>query len=599
MSGYPSATSPQAQYFPHGHQPQFAPPPAPQQQQQPQYYPPPPAQSPPATQQHFAPPPQPQHQPQAQHQQYDHHRASSYHGSPAPHQQYAQQPAPAYPAPHSGSPYPVEKATPPPPQPGQLQQSHTFNSNAPAQMPGGAPAAGHFVGAGATQDDVGTFNGAMFAMSPTITLKGSIKFSLKKFVAGGELSTSTFTGPGELLLAPPSLGDITNIRLSGSEMWSVSKDGFLACTQGIVKEYKSQSLSKAMFSGEGLFVYKISGSGILWVTSMGAILRKDLQENEKYIVDNGHLVAWNCKYVLERVASGGVISNLSSGEGLVCKFTATGIIIQYWRPELNVGIWITVFAIPVLSINFFHVRVFGESQYIAGVVKLLVMTMLIISCLVASLKPVEGRGVVGFRYWKDSGAFGEYLKHGDPGRFLGFWAAFVQAGFAYIGTEVVGAAFGETPNVRKEVPRAIFWTFWRIVFFYIGGVVVLGMSCPYRNEMLVGATHSKASAAASPFVIAVKLAGFEGLPDVVNASLLVFVLSAACSGFDAFIYRFDASRFVTSYIGVLIFAANYYGWKLFAKTKWVKPKEMDLVNNCNIEPATETILLGQTVGLKD
>lgn len=118
--------------------------------------------------------------------------------------------------------------------------------------------------------------GAMFAMSPTITLKGSIKFSLKKFVAGGELSTSTFTGPGELLLAPPSLGDITNIRLSGSEMWSVSKDGFLACTQGIVKEYKSQSLSKAMFSGEGLFVYKISGSGILWVTSMGAILRKDV-----------------------------------------------------------------------------------------------------------------------------------------------------------------------------------------------------------------------------------------------------------------------------------------------------------------------------------
>ncbi|OJD31669.1 uncharacterized protein BKCO1_4500089 [Diplodia corticola] len=369
MSGYPSATSPQAQYFPHGHQPQFAPPPAPQQQQQqqPQYYPPPPVQSPPATQQHFAPPPQHQHQ--HQHQQYDHHRASSYQGSPAPHQQYAQQPAPAYPPPQSGSPYPVEKATPPPPQPGQLQQSHTFNSNTPAQMPGGAPAAGHFVGAGATQDDVGTFNGgsyrishrdtnsiltvqlamgcpltarpgAMFAMSPTITLKGSIKFSLKKFVAGGELSTSTFTGPGELLLAPPSLGDITNIRLSGSEMWSVSKDGFLACTQGIVKEYKSQSLSKAMFSGEGLFVYKISGSGILWVTSMGAILRKDLQENEKYIVDNGHLVAWNCKYVLERVASGGVISNLSSGEGLVCKFTGPGTVFIQTRNPTAMAQWL-------------------------------------------------------------------------------------------------------------------------------------------------------------------------------------------------------------------------------------------------------------------
>lgn len=32
-------------------------------------------------------------------------------------------------------------------------------------------------------------------------------------------------------------------------------------------------------------------------------------------------MAWNCKYVLERVASGGIISGMSSGEGLVCKFT--------------------------------------------------------------------------------------------------------------------------------------------------------------------------------------------------------------------------------------------------------------------------------------
>ena len=32
-------------------------------------------------------------------------------------------------------------------------------------MPGGAPAAGHFVGAMATQDDVGTFNGGSYRIS--------------------------------------------------------------------------------------------------------------------------------------------------------------------------------------------------------------------------------------------------------------------------------------------------------------------------------------------------------------------------------------------------------------------------------------------------
>lgn len=119
--------------------------------------------------------------------------------------------------------------------------------------------------------------GAMIAMSPTITVKGSVKFSMKKLLARGEMSHTTFTGPGELLLAPFALGDITNIRLSGKgETWNIGKDAFLACTQGVTKDYVSQALSKAIFSGEGLFVYKLGGAGICWIQSMGAIIRKDV-----------------------------------------------------------------------------------------------------------------------------------------------------------------------------------------------------------------------------------------------------------------------------------------------------------------------------------
>lgn len=236
-------------------------------------------------------------------------------------------------------------------------------------MPGGAPSQTHFVGVGTTQDDVGTFNGGsyrishrdtntvltiqlamgcpvfakpgvMFAMSPTITLKGSVKFSMKKLIAGGDMANSTYTGPGELLLAPQALGDVTNIRLAGNETWSVSKDAFLASTQGVVKEYKSQGLTKAMFSGEGLFVYKMSGAGIVWITSFGAILRKDLVEGEKHMVDNGHLVAWSCKYVLERVASGGIVSGIVSGEGLVCKFTGPGTVFMQTRNPAAFATWL-------------------------------------------------------------------------------------------------------------------------------------------------------------------------------------------------------------------------------------------------------------------
>lgn len=113
-------------------------------------------------------------------------------------------------------------------------------------------------------------------MSPSIVLKGAYKFSMKKLVAGGEMGQSTFTGPGELLLGPPMLGDITSLRLTGKESWSVGHDGYLASTQNVIKDYKRQGIGKAMFSGEGLWVYKISGTGLLWLTSFGAIIRKDV-----------------------------------------------------------------------------------------------------------------------------------------------------------------------------------------------------------------------------------------------------------------------------------------------------------------------------------
>lgn len=116
----------------------------------------------------------------------------------------------------------------------------------------------------------------MIAMSPTITLKGSVKFSVKKLIAGGEMANSTYTGPGELLLAPSCLGDITLLRLNGDQQWNVGKDAFLVCTQGVNKDYKNQGLSKAMFSGEGFFVYKISGTGLLFIQSFGAIIKKDV-----------------------------------------------------------------------------------------------------------------------------------------------------------------------------------------------------------------------------------------------------------------------------------------------------------------------------------
>jgi len=122
-----------------------------------------------------------------------------------------------------------------------------------------------------------TIQGVMIAMTPTMTLMGHFNFSWLKVFTGGEMRHSTYTGPGELLLAPAALGDITVIRCNGNETWKVVQSAFLACTHGISKELKLQEdISKMLFTGAGFFVYHFSGSGIIWMTSFGAIIRKDV-----------------------------------------------------------------------------------------------------------------------------------------------------------------------------------------------------------------------------------------------------------------------------------------------------------------------------------
>lgn len=90
------------------------------------------------------------------------------------------------------------------------------------------------------------------------------------------MTMSHYTGPGELLLASSVLGDIIALPLDGHQEWKIGRDGFLASTAGVQREFKAQKLSQGVFSGEGLFIYKISGTGLLWVQSFGAIIRKDV-----------------------------------------------------------------------------------------------------------------------------------------------------------------------------------------------------------------------------------------------------------------------------------------------------------------------------------
>lgn len=207
------------------------------------------------------------------------------------------------------------------------------------------------------------------------------------------------------------------------------------------------------------------------------------------------------------------------------ELSALGLIVQYWRPDLNPGIFIAVFYVVVTFANYFNVRVYGEIEFMTAVVKLVTLLICFITAIVISAGGGPDHTTMGFRYWR-SDPFVPYLVKDSTGRFLGWWACVIQSIFAYNGTECIGVIFGEAPEPKKIIPSATRQVFLRIGVVYILGVFLIGICVSPFDPDLAG---GQGNAAASPFVIAFKNAGIKVLPDFVNACLLFFVGGAANS----------------------------------------------------------------------
>jgi uncharacterized protein (TIGR00266 family) len=172
--------------------------------------------------------------------------------------------------------------------------------------------------------------GAMVSMSANVELQSEMKgglFGALKRAAGGESAfVSTFTargGPGEVTLAPGAPGDIAAIEMSNQSFF-VQSSSYLAGDASLTVDTKWGG-AKSFFGGEGLFVLLVQGQGVLLVSSFGAIHRKTLQPGERYVVDTGHLVAWegSTQYTLRKAAAG-FFRSMVSGEGIVAEFTGPG-----------------------------------------------------------------------------------------------------------------------------------------------------------------------------------------------------------------------------------------------------------------------------------
>lgn len=189
-------------------------------------------------------------------------------------------------------------------------------------------------------------SGAMVAKTDNISIethkaqKGGLLKSLKTALLGGEsfwMNTFSAQGSaGEVKLAPTLPGDIAQVELSHQTLY-VQSSSFLASDPAIEMDTQFQGI-KGVFSGESLFFLKLSGSGPLLLASYGGIDTIDVDGT--FIVDTGHIVAFEDSLNYTVTKFGGWKNFFLSGEGLVLKFSGTGRVWIQSRNVPSLGKWL-------------------------------------------------------------------------------------------------------------------------------------------------------------------------------------------------------------------------------------------------------------------
>lgn len=183
---------------------------------------------------------------------------------------------------------------------------------------------------------------AMASMSATIRMTtrwsgGMLKGIAKRVFGGESMFVNVFTAdaPGELILTQPFPGDIECIDLKGTTMF-LQPGAFIACDPG-VKLGLGWAGIKMGIAREGLFRLKVSGEGRVWFGAYGGIFIREI--SDEYIVDSGHLVAYEPSIGIRIGMAGSVLTSLLSGEGLVTRVTGPGRIYMQSRSFSGLAAW--------------------------------------------------------------------------------------------------------------------------------------------------------------------------------------------------------------------------------------------------------------------
>jgi uncharacterized protein (TIGR00266 family) len=198
--------------------------------------------------------------------------------------------------------------------------------------------------------------GTMVARSPTVTmdvrlnapqnagfwekLQAFLVALARKIVGGDTLFVNHFRAPsgGFVWLAPAMSGALHHVSLSGQSLL-LSAGAYVASIGPINLEIRWGGL-KAILSREGAFFVEATGKGDLWLTAYGAI--EEIEVNGTYVVDSGHVVAFDSRLQYQiKNAGGGLVGLFASGEGLVLEFTGQGKVLVQTRNRSALVGWVS------------------------------------------------------------------------------------------------------------------------------------------------------------------------------------------------------------------------------------------------------------------
>ncbi|MFD4695511.1 amino acid permease [Streptomyces sp. NPDC058463] len=194
---------------------------------------------------------------------------------------------------------------------------------------------------------------------------------------------------------------------------------------------------------------------------------------------------------------------------LAVEATAAAQIAHGWVPAVDQWLWVLVFMVVFTVANLTAVKNFGEFEFWFAALKVTAIVAFLVLGLLAVFGILPDTAPVGMTNLTGQGGF---LPNGWDGVVSGV----LTVVFAFGGLEVVTIAAAETDDPARAVGRAVRSAMVRVLFFYVGSMLVIVTVLPWTAQQ----------AGLSPYVKVLDAIGVPSAGQIMNIVVFVALLSA-------------------------------------------------------------------------